>query len=207
MAENFGVENPLEKVEEEMKELEEREKKYEKDEHERSKFNNLIAITVSIYAVLTAIAGLKESQITTDTLLEMDNAVLYQSQASDQWAYYQAKGIKGELYNSQAKTLSVINPQAKDLQNEFQFNAKSYDKEKQEIEAKGHELEKQREEKLKETTSLVLKHHKAGMALVFLQVSIVLASISSLLKKSPLWYGSMAVAAIGLFFLVPLLLT
>src|SRR5258708_6760021 len=123
MEENFGIENPLEKVEEEIKEIEEHERKQDKSEKERSRFNNIIAVTISIYAVLTAYVGLNESQVTTDTLLVMDNAVLLQSQASDQWAYYQAKGIKEEIFLSQSKSLSATgNPQTKDVEKEFDTN-------------------------------------------------------------------------------------
>ncbi len=61
----------------------------------------------------------------------MDNAVLLQSQASDQWAYYQAKGIKEEIYKSQSKSLSVTGDQrSTEIQKEFEANASRYDKEK-----------------------------------------------------------------------------
>ncbi|MFD0694692.1 DUF4337 domain-containing protein [Paenibacillus sp. GCM10027628] len=207
MEENFGIENPLEKVEEEVKELEEKEKQHHIEEEARSRFNNLIAITISIYAVLTALAGMKEGQVTTDTLLQMDQAVLLQAQASDQWAFFQAKSIKGELYKSQSKIFSLdSNPKAGELSKEFEADTKKYDSEKNDIQTKANELEKQRDEKMKETSELVHKHHSAGTALIFLQIAIVLASISSLLKKKILWFGSMGVALIGLLYLVPLLI-
>ncbi|SEC10524.1 DUF4337 domain-containing protein [Paenibacillus sp. GP183] len=203
MGENFGIENPLEKVEEEIKELEEHERKHNIEEKDRNRFNSIIAVTISIYAVLTAYVGLKESQITTDTLLEMDNAVLLQSQASDQWAYYQAKSIKGEIYKSQSKSLSSTgNQQSKEIQNEFDANSKRYDTEKKDIEQKANELEKLREEKIKETSALVHKHHSTGIALTFLQISIVLASVSSLLRKKILWYASIGTSVIGLLYFI-----
>ncbi|MFC5449185.1 DUF4337 family protein, partial [Paenibacillus aestuarii] len=147
MEENFGIENPLEIVEEEIKEIEEHEKKRDKEEKARSKFNNIVAVTISIYAVLTAYVGLTESQITTDTLLEMDNAVLLQSQASDQWAYYQAKGIKEELFLSQSKSLAASgNPLTKEVQSEFDATVNKYDIEKKDIQQKATELENSREE-------------------------------------------------------------
>ncbi|SDN33570.1 protein of unknown function [Paenibacillus sp. yr247] len=201
MEENFGVENPLEKVEEEIREIEERERKQDKAEKDRSKFNNIIAVTISIYAVLTAYVGLNESQVTTDTLLEMDNVVLLQSQASDQWAYYQAKGIKEEIFLSQSKSLAASgNPLTKEIQSEFDANVKKYDKEKKDINEKATELEKSRDEKIKETAVLVKKHHKAGVALTLLQISIVLASVSSLLRKKPLWYASISTSTVGVIY-------
>jgi hypothetical protein len=207
MEENFGIENPLEKVEEEVKELEQREEQHNKEEAARSKFNNWIAITISIYAVFTELGGMKEGQVTTDTLLQMDHAVLLQSQASDQWAFYQAKSIKGELYKTQSQIASLDStPAASALSKEFDTNTKRYNAEKTDIQTKAIELEKQRDEKMKETTDLVHKHHNSGMAIIFLQIAIVLASVSSLLKKKALWVGSIGVAAIGLIYLVPLLI-
>jgi hypothetical protein len=131
----------------------------------------------------------------------MDNAVLLQSQASDQWAYYQAKSIKGEIYKSQSKSLAAAgNPQSKDIQNEFDTNSKRYDTEKKEIEQKAIELEKSREEKIKGTSALVHTHHSTGIALTFLQISIVLASVSSLLRKKILWYASIGTSIVGLLY-------
>lgn len=206
MEENFGIENPLEKVEEEIKEIEEKEKKSRMEEKERSRFNNAVAITISIYAVFSAIAGLKEGQITTDTLVQMDNSVLYQAQASDEWSFYQAKSIKGDLYKIQSKMMNTETIESQKIQKDFQSEANRYDKEKQEIQDKASELEKIRDEKMKEATDLIHLHHNAGMSLVFLQIAVVLASVSSLLRKRPLWYGSMGVALLGLFYLVPLII-
>lgn len=79
-------------------------------------------------------------------------------------------------------------------------------KKKKDIEKKANELEKKsRRKKIGETSALVHKHHSAGMAMTFLQVAIVLASVSSLLRKKFLWFGSMGIAAVGLIYLFPLL--
>lgn len=200
MTENFGVDNPLEKVEEEIREIEEKETKHHKEEQERSKFNNWIAITISIYAVLTAIAGLKEGQVTTETLLEMDNAVLYQAQASDQWSFYQAKSIKGEIYKTSG--VNVTDPNTK---KEYDANVKRYDSEKAEVQKTAEELEKKRDAKMNETNHFIHQHHSAGLALVFFQIAIVLASVSSLLRKKVLWFVSMFVSVVGIYYVIPLL--
>src|SRR6202022_1693287 len=97
-----------------------------------------------------------------------------------------------EIYKSQLKSLAAEgNPQTKAIQSEFEANSKKYDNEKKDINQKATELEKSRDEKLQGTAVLVKKHHKAGLALTLLQISIVLASVSSLLRKKPLWYASL----------------
>jgi hypothetical protein len=40
------------------------------------------------------------------------------------------------------------------------------------------------------------------MAVIFLQVSILLSSISALTKKKALWYISMLVGSIGVFYFI-----
>ncbi len=59
---------------------------------------NLLALTTVILAVCATLATFKGGGHSTRT-------VLSQSQASDQWAYYQAKGIKGNLYEVEAMRL------------------------------------------------------------------------------------------------------
>jgi multidrug resistance efflux pump len=202
-AENV-IENPLE---EQLKEMEEREEKYRKEEKAKSKWNNVIAITISIYAIFAALTGLKENEITTDTLLEMDSAVLSQAQASDQWTFYDSKSVKNDM----VKYLSGLLPafgntaETKRIQDDFQKSLNKFENEKTDIQNKATELEKARDEKIKATSERVKEHHKASVAMVFLQISIVLASTSGLLKKRTLWVGSMVVAAAGIIYLAPLL--
>ena len=56
---------------------------------------NLLALTTVILAVCATLATFKGGGFSTKT-------VLNQAMASDQWAYYQAKGIKGNLYEVEA---------------------------------------------------------------------------------------------------------
>ena len=56
-----------------------------------------LALTTAIIAVLAAIASLESGTYSNSALLEKNEAVLLQAKASDQWAYYQAKGIKRNI--------------------------------------------------------------------------------------------------------------
>ncbi|GIM46526.1 hypothetical protein DNHGIG_20750 [Collibacillus ludicampi] len=210
MDENFGVENPLEKVEEELRELEEKEEKWEREEHKQRKFNNWIAVTISVYAVFSALSGLQESQITTDTLLEMDQAVLLQAKASDQWNYYDSKSTKNDVIKGLSQLVPALQGDALSKQNvlnEYQSSMKKFDSDKTTLQKQADDLEKQRDETIQHTNQLVLRHHKAGMATTFFQIAIVLASVASILRKKLFWYGSFGVASIGLIYLSSLLLS
>ena len=56
----------------------------------RNKWSMYIAISTAFMAVLAAIAGLMAGHFSNEALIE-------QIKASDQWAYYQAKGIKLDI--------------------------------------------------------------------------------------------------------------
>ncbi len=80
-------------------------------------------------------------------------------------------------------------------------------KKKKDIEKKANELEKKsRRKKIGETSALVHKHHSAGMAMTFLQVAIVLASVSSLLRKKffVVWKHGYSRSRINLFVSITL---
>jgi hypothetical protein len=128
-----------------------------------------------------------------------------QSQASDQWAYFQAKAIKAYLYQMQAEKLEIellglpkstskeILEVYKNKINEYKNRVVKYDTEKAEIDLKAKQLETIRDESQ--------LHSKAfGMAVIYLQISILLSSIAGLLKKKMVWYAGLATGMVGLVF-------
>ena len=70
----------------------------QKEKEKREAWTKFVSLTMICVAVLTAIATLKGGGFTTMTLKQMNEATFNQSQASDQWSYYQAKSIKQNLY-------------------------------------------------------------------------------------------------------------
>src|SRR5712671_6440627 len=56
-----------------------------------------IALTTAVLAALGAIAALRAGGTVNEALVLKTEAARLQSEASDQWAYYQAKGIKANV--------------------------------------------------------------------------------------------------------------
>src|ERR1019366_4557339 len=56
-----------------------------------------ISLTTGILAALAAIASLRAGATVNEALVLKTEATRLQAEASDQWAYYQAKGIKGAI--------------------------------------------------------------------------------------------------------------
>src|SRR5215831_17274628 len=64
-----------------------------------------LSLSTAIIAVFAAIASLESGANSNDAILEKNEAVLSQSKASDQWSYYQAKGVKAAVANAEADLL------------------------------------------------------------------------------------------------------
>lgn len=157
---------------------------------------NWLALTTVILAVCATMATFKGGGYST-------KSVMSQTKASDQWAYYQAKSIKGYIYDLQgdklelelkASTASFSTELKKDYTDRisaYKTKVQKYEAEKSEIEKKARDLEDFRD--------LCGRHSAAfGMAVIFLQIAILLSSIAALLKKKPLWLTGLAVGLIGI---------
>jgi hypothetical protein len=110
--ESNAIEEHLKQVEEAMEEVKHKEKEMEG-------WLSYISLSTAIIAILTALVGLYESQITSKTILTKNEAVLYQSQASDQWNFYQAKSVKSHIYAVNAELFP-------EKAEEFKKNADEY---------------------------------------------------------------------------------
>ncbi len=69
-------------------------------EEKKEPWLNYLALTTVILAVCATLSTFKGGGFST-------RSVLSQTQASDQWAYYQAKSIKGYLYELQKEKLEL----------------------------------------------------------------------------------------------------
>ena len=118
--------------------------------------------------------------------------MLSQSQAANQWAYYQAKSIKGYLYELQKEKMeldvkALDSKASKTLRDEYadkiEFYSKKlkkYTEEKTAIEKEARKFETIRDD--------AQKHSQAyGVAVIYLQIAILLSSIAALMKKKSVW--------------------
>src|SRR5512140_258977 len=69
-------------------------------EEKKETWLNYLALTTVIFAVCATLSTFKGGGFST-------RSVMSQSQASDQWAYFQAKGIKSYLYELQTEKLEM----------------------------------------------------------------------------------------------------
>jgi len=159
---------------------------------------NYLALTTVIFAVCATLSTFKGGGYST-------KSVITQAQASDEWAYYQSKGIKSYIYQLQAEKLdldligtniqknSKLTAMYTDKIADYKKKIEKYEKEKAEAQIKAKSLEAVRDE--------AQIHSKAfGIAVIYLQIAILLSSIAGLLKKKVVWFGGVAAGLVGLVY-------
>ncbi|NNM52594.1 MAG: DUF4337 domain-containing protein [Pseudomonadales bacterium] len=155
---------------------------------------NWMALSTVIIAVCATLSTGKSGGFST-------HAVLAQSKASDQWAYYQAKGVKENLYAMEVERMGLRLKTEKLGQHEQLFlqdyltqiksKVKKYADQKKAIAAKAQVLEKERD--------LAQRQGKPfASATIVLQIAIMLSSVAGLLKKQPLWWAGLLAGLWGL---------
>ena len=164
-------------------------------EEKREKWLNYLALSTVILAVCATLSTFKGGGYSTRSLMN-------QSKASDQWSFYQSKSLKSYIFEMQSdnlelqKDLLVNKDESQKYQdkiNVYQSKIKQYEKDKAEIKALAENFEK--EEGLNKEHSTIF-----GLAVIFLQISILLASISALIKQKLIWYLSMGIGCVGVFY-------
>ena len=164
-------------------------------EHEGGSFLKRIALTTAILAAFAAIASLRAGATVNEALVLKTEATRLQAEASDQWAYYQAKGLKAAVQEASATSWLAMGkePPAKYLDDQ-----KRYKDEQAEIRKKAEEKEHQRDEKSKEADELIHHHHGFASAVALFQVSIALGAVAALTRNRLVWFGSMGVGLVGI---------
>jgi hypothetical protein len=149
-----------------------------------SNFNMQVALTSAVIAVFAAICALMAGHHANEALLE-------QLEASDQWSFYQAKGIKETVLKSKVDLLGALNKRADDKDTE---KLAEYDKDKKDIQDKA-------EEKQKSSADHMAHHVIFAKAVTFFQIAIALSAMAVLTRKHFLWFGSMGLGLLGSYFM------
>ena len=168
---------------------------HEKLEHEGGSFLKRIALTTAILAAFAAVASLRAGATVNVALVLKTEATRLQAEASNEWAYYQAKGLKAAVQEASATSWLAMGkePPAKYLDEQ-----KRYKEEQAEIRKKAEEKERQRDEKSKEADKLIHHHHGFASTVALFQVSIALGAVAALTRNRLVWFGSMGMGLVGI---------
>ena len=166
--------------------------------HEDGRLTLPVAVTLSILAVLVAIATLLGHRTSTEE-------IILQTKATDQWALFQAKNIRLHEMQGFADLLGTLSPVDKEkteaLREKYLKETGRYEQEKDEVSEQAKELEKERE-----SSSRRADRYEAGE--VLLEIALIICSLALLTKKRIFWLSGIALGLIGLVttlsgFLIP----
>ena len=162
-----------------------------------SKLNSMIALFVAVMATFMALCNVKDGNI----VQGMQQA---QAKSIDLWGYYQAKATKQNIAEGMVLTLRAQLEMAPDAKPEQRAKVEARIAE-QEALAKKYEVEKQQikeeaEQASKDYDALNVHDDQFDLAEACLTVSISLAGITALTRKSWLFMMACAVATLGVIF-------
>jgi hypothetical protein len=147
-----------------------------------------ISLTMSILAVLVAVATLFGHRAHTEELL-------LQAQATDQWAFYQAKNIRLHEMQVMVDQLGVFTVQDKAktelLREKYQKEVERYSNDKDSISEKAKEEERERD-------LLRAKADRFDAGEGVLEIALVICSLTLLTDKKFFWYAAMLIGAAGI---------
>lgn len=147
-----------------------------------------VSVTMAVLAVLVAVITLVGHRAHTEE-------VVLQAKASDQWAYYQAKNIRrhtDELFTDLTSVQATTDaPALAKLREKYSGEASRYKDEQKEIEDKAHEMEA-------EVSTERNRADRYDLAEVFLEVGLVITSITLLSGRRLFWYLGVFLGGIGI---------
>lgn len=167
-------------------------------EEKKETWLNYLALTTVILAVCATLSTFKGGGYST-------RSVMSQTQASDQWAYFQSKSIKGYIYEMQRDKLElelkagggkfspVLAAEYEKRIADYSKKIAKYEQEKTDIQSEAKRFESVR--------NAAQQHAQIfGIAVIYLQIAILLSSIAALIKKKIIWIVGVAVGLVGVVY-------
>lgn len=152
-------------------------------------FEKRAAVTIAILAVVLAVVGNKGDNAKTD-------AIIKTNEATNQWSYFQAKGIKGSIASAEEELLTLLAPSqgapAGIAKKAELLKSKAEEYKNEQVEIKAHA---ERAEKEAEQGSRI--NDRCDQGSLALQIAIVIASVSILARSRVFWVASIVLGLIG----------
>ena len=142
-----------------------------------------IGLTMAIFAVLLAVGTMLSHRSHTEE-------VFLETQATDQWNFFQAKNIRYHVYDADAELAKLFGDKGTAAAADFTAKGAQQKKDSEEIQVEAQKLGKE----------VDLAGRKATFfdgSELFLEVAIVLSSISLLSRKHGYWQVSFLFGAVG----------
>jgi len=165
----------------------------QKDKEAKTAWTKYVALSMIFLAVLSTNATQRAGGYSSTVMKQLNVATFNQALASDQWAYYQAKGIKQSIYELERDRAQNSTPAAEPkVIAGFTARVDRYESEKKDITKEAKALEAKRDAASALATTAAESSRAMGLATSLFQIAISLGGVCLVVKKRWLWYFSMA---------------
>lgn len=166
----------------------------ELEERRDRSFSRRVALTTAVYAVVLALASLGGNNA-------MEDILLAQQEATNQWAYYQAKVIREHLNRGNKLMVETQLADPSPLKGaervKYETLMTKYADEEKRMNADKKDIEKDARKFERERDVNKVKDSYFDYAEVFLQIAIVSSSVSILAASRPMFWFSAVLAILG----------
>ena len=159
----------------------------QKDKDKREGWTKYVSLSMIFLAVLAAIATQRGASHSSATMKQLNEATYNQAHASDQWAFYQAKGIKESVYSQELDSLTALGNADPKLIKALNDRISRYKSEQKDIAAEAKKFEAARDEARKAATHAADLAREMGLATTVFQIAIALGGMTLVMKKRWLW--------------------
>ncbi|HET9122758.1 MAG TPA: DUF4337 domain-containing protein [Acidiferrobacteraceae bacterium] len=156
---------------------------------QHSPLGQAVALFTALLSTCGAIVSYQGSLAQNEALLYKNEAVLKQTQAADQWNFYEAKSSKGHLMEMAADLAPTRSAY-------YRARAARYAQDKLKIRTRAEALEHEFKAANAESARYMRPHYRLAQAITLIQIAISLASITALTRRRWL-LGLAGVAAVG----------
>jgi hypothetical protein len=155
--------------------------------HHHAPWTRWLALTTACFAVVAAVASMLSGR-------HANEALLAQTRATDQWAYYQAKGNKQVTRSAEMEVLIALHAPA-ETTSRLKGEIDKYTAEQEEIHKQATELEA-------ESHASLHRHEWFAAIVTLLQVAIGLSAIAALVESRKVWLASSAAGLVAVLVFV-----
>jgi hypothetical protein len=151
----------------------------------------IVPLSIAVMAVIAGALGGLESTASSNAIIARSDASIRRNEASDLWSQYQAESLKKHLYGIAAAQPGVDSVSLK-------TQVDKYAAEETALQAQAKAKEKETADQVAVSERAIELHHRLSYATSIVQLAIALASISIVIRRRWLWYGSLACLAAGI---------
>lgn len=144
-----------------------------------------VALSAALLAAIAAVSALLAGH-------HANEAVIEQIQATDNWSYYQAKGVKSGILASKLELLRALGKETDPAD----------EKRLQQYAAEQEEIRKEADEKQHAAAAHLHVHTVFARGVTMSQIAIAVAAIAVLTHRRSFWYVGLAFGAAGVWFLL-----